>query len=1147
MIRISRLAIKYVFSTSFTFVVCNASSGQETPKSPYASTVKINHVRVWDAKAAETNEVTLRTRVLRDVVQTTQYFDGLGRPLQTVVKNGSLQTGSSPTDLTSPVQYDGFNREQLKYLPFASTENSGLLKLNPFQQQVSFYNTQLTGQVGETNIGAGLLNWAYSMTNFEPSPLNRPADSYAPGVSWLGTKDAATKRNVKVTYLSNTVSDKVRIWKVNVGAVGAFSTYATTLEYPAGELSKLITTDERGKQVIEFKDKNGRIILKKVQFSAADDLGGGSDHPGWFCTYYLYDDYGNLRCVIQPRGVELVSTTYAWVLTNATVLAEQCFRYEYDQRQRMIVKKVPGAGEVYMVYDARDRLVMTQDAVMLLAANNKWLVTLYDEQNRPVQTGMLLNTWNGKTFAQHRTAAYSVSDYPFTAANTPATTYWEYYTKAGYDDYSQIPPGSGLDNSLVTAFTTSPYTHTTYNTSPEYAEEPLASKHTKGLVTWMEEKVLGTTTYLYRVNIYDQKARVIQVKSKNISSGTDILTTQYNWAGQPIRVIQKIEKAGTGAQTTVTVTKLDYDDLGRVSQTDKKIQNTNVNSNSLPSAWTTTNKNEYDALGQLKKKKLGNKPGAAAGTPLAKLDIAYNVRGWLLSINKDFIGATNNDQYFAMEIGYDKNSSIGAHNAQYNGNIGGIIWKSQGDQQLRKYDFTYDAVNRLNLAYFTQYVSGSGSSATFDKSAGIDFSERGITYDANGNILTLSRTGLKFNNSPTIDSLLYTLTTNTNKLLKVYDRITGTDNGKLGDFKDGTSGSGNDYTYDVNGSMITDNNKTISANVYNYLNLPTLITTTKGTIAYEYSASGLKQRKTVTENNATVNYGGTNYVTNISTVTTYLGAVVMESKTYSIGGVLQAGLGYADKLLFLGHEEGRVRFEQASGVNCPATLNRLVYDYFLKDHLGNVRSVLTEQNEEICYIPASVEDATYTTEDDIYNIVDTRRILTSTAGASGGNFQSKVYRTHGGLANEKTGLGMVLKVMSGDKVRISAESFYTLPGTAGNPVDVTVAELLGAFVGSPGLINAKGVLTTTDVSNLGTNFTQLDMINNGNPGTTIAKAYVNWILFDDQLKFVSSGSDPVQNNGGYKQHVAWATTPMLATKNGFLYIYACPTKRSTGG
>ncbi|MEJ0105024.1 MAG: hypothetical protein WDO19_21830 [Bacteroidota bacterium] len=81
------------------------------------------------------------------------------------------------------------------------------------------------------------------------------------------------------------------------------------------------------------------------------DDGTGSSHTGWLCTYYLYDKMNNLRCVVQPRGVELISPS--WVLSDATILAEQCFRYEYDGRKRMIMKKVPGAAEVYMVYDCK--------------------------------------------------------------------------------------------------------------------------------------------------------------------------------------------------------------------------------------------------------------------------------------------------------------------------------------------------------------------------------------------------------------------------------------------------------------------------------------------------------------------------------------------------------------------------------------------------------------------------------------------------------------------------------------------------------------------------------------------------------------------------------------------------------------------------
>jgi hypothetical protein len=86
--------------------------------------------------------------------------------------------------------------------------------------------------------------------------------------------------------------------------------------------------------------------------------------------------------VVQPEGVKALATG-SWQLTT-TLLNEQCFRYEYDSRNRMIMKRVPGAGEAYLVYDARDRLVMTQDANMRVG--NKWMVTKYDALNRPEET-----------------------------------------------------------------------------------------------------------------------------------------------------------------------------------------------------------------------------------------------------------------------------------------------------------------------------------------------------------------------------------------------------------------------------------------------------------------------------------------------------------------------------------------------------------------------------------------------------------------------------------------------------------------------------------------------------------------------------------------------------------------------------------------
>ena len=52
----------------------------------------------------------------------------------------------------------------------------------------------------------------------------------------------------------------------------------------------------------------------------------------------------------------------------------------------MIGKRVPGADWIYMVYDDRDRLVLTQDGNQRV--NNQWTFTKYDALDRPVSTGI---------------------------------------------------------------------------------------------------------------------------------------------------------------------------------------------------------------------------------------------------------------------------------------------------------------------------------------------------------------------------------------------------------------------------------------------------------------------------------------------------------------------------------------------------------------------------------------------------------------------------------------------------------------------------------------------------------------------------------------------------------------------------------------
>lgn len=115
-----------------------------------AQTTPINFVRSWEALSPQTDPAAMAGKPLNEVQQTTQYLDGLGRPLQTVVRQGSLNTAAHQTaavDLVSPVVYDAFGREATKYLPFAAHTNSGGTAL---ANDGSYKATALAQQTGFT-------------------------------------------------------------------------------------------------------------------------------------------------------------------------------------------------------------------------------------------------------------------------------------------------------------------------------------------------------------------------------------------------------------------------------------------------------------------------------------------------------------------------------------------------------------------------------------------------------------------------------------------------------------------------------------------------------------------------------------------------------------------------------------------------------------------------------------------------------------------------------------------------------------------------------------------------------------------------------------------------------------------------------------
>ena len=267
------------------------------------------------------------------------------------------------------------------------------------------------------------------------------------------------------------------------------------------------------------------------------------------------------------------------------------------------------------------------------------------------------------------------------------------------------------------------------------------------------------------------------------------------------------------------------------------------------------------------------------GSAANKLTYAYNLRSWLTGITST---------RFTQNLYY--NTGVGT--ARYNGSISSMTWKSGNESTVRGYKFTYDGLDRM-------------LNATYGETAGIStnanrFSENVTGYDKNGNIKGLQRYGqLSSTAYGMIDNL--TLTLNGNQLNRVDDAVAAsTYNGGF-EFKNGANAA-DEYSYDANGNLTKDLNKGISGITYNFLNLPNVVTFSDGsTITYTYGADGTKLR--------TVHKIGST-----TTTTDYCGNVVYEN------GV--------QKLLLT--EEGYV------------TLSDSKYHYYLKDHQGNNRVVISQ-------------------------------------------------------------------------------------------------------------------------------------------------------------------------------------------------------------
>ena len=559
-----------------------------------------------------------------------QYIDGLGRTKLTIQRWGT-HTGQ---DIITPVAYDEYGREEKKYLGYTTATGEGKYRSDAIAEQAVFYQTA-------SNIAHD--DEPYAVTVFENSPLSRVLRQGAPGEDWQPLKsDFTIGKTIDFEYKLNGTQDGAILWQIQNESLIHMGLVAD------GHWQKNITVDEEGHQVMEFSNQKGQTVLKRVQ----SHENGSAER--WADTYYVYDDLGNLRYVLPPMANEELKQG---AVLNDELLSKWCFSYRYDIRQRMSAKRVPGSDWVYMVYDNRDRLVLTQDGNQQI--HNQWIFTQYDQLNRPVATGIYTH---GSTVDQSAMQAYVNGEIGVT------TSWYESYTGTGtlgYDQSSFPKNVAASDYLSITYYDNYEYLSLAgFGSTFEYDAAQLGSATTpqgtysfpatsfttvKGQVTGSMVKTLdGQNTWLRSVVHYDDRYRVIQAVSEDYKGGLNRSSTLYNFPGW---VLSTYTARTEGADTYGTRRRFEYDHTGRLLRGYHELITPAGGQGEVLLA-----ENKYNELGELIEKNLH----VENNVPHQSIDYRYNIRGWLESINNSTLipGTANNPDdaspdLFGMELIYN--------------------------------------------------------------------------------------------------------------------------------------------------------------------------------------------------------------------------------------------------------------------------------------------------------------------------------------------------------------------------------------------------------------------------------------------------------------------------------------------------------------
>ncbi|MEM9858664.1 MAG: RHS repeat-associated core domain-containing protein [Bacteroidota bacterium] len=1023
------------------------------------------------------------------------FVDGFGQPIQAQVKNLTANT-----IFASQSVYDRLGRARLQTLaaPIGAstfgykadfiTNSSG----SPYSSADFDGTGTLNNPTPVGNTLSGTLGWYYSSRNTLEPATATTSFPYSRSWSEEGPDSRISKSAGPGNYYRMGSGHEVVSERLDITATELNHYYSLRGHFTSTTTS---LNTANGYKIVST-DPDGYQSVSYVDADGktlASAVLDGGIYKYW--SYAYYNDVGQLVATVAPKGVNTGSAAYP---NFATI-------YEYDHRGLLIATDAPDEGRTEYMYATDGKLRFSQSAEQRSRGNNIFSYTHYDYLGRLIEAGeykgtLLFNSAGLKALLDTDGSIWPIGD---------VSDWGKVYYDLPQGDFPSDPnhPAQSFTYGAVVA---SENEHSkTWYSYDEFGRLAFSIQHINELaknytLDYTYDFVGNVTQVSYQRDIpgegffhhyvYDADQRLSEVYTSvdGVFANAYLHARYIYYLHGPLRRIELAEDL-QGIDFTYTAQGA----LKAINHPDAANDPGDDGTNGFKS----------DAFGMTMEYYEGDyasRTGDMTSINLDEANVAQKFNGGIRATNYGNKGLGLEHDY-EDHLVLDKYEDLTATAQQ------SITLKPGFDTQSSRFDANIDPLGTYNIPdepskmYAYQYDDRQQmSTAIYDETAGFDYSSNqnrvdNLTYDDNGNILSLDR---RDDNSQLQNDLNYSYDPGTNQLANIpgYASYTYDEIGRL-EAVDYVDGDDLYLTYDA------------YSNVIEIHSDPTR-TTLK--LSFKYSDQGYRLMKK-------------NHDLDLETWYVRDGA----------GNVMSIYYKYQSQIF-----QGELPIYGGSRIGTAfRNTTHYKYNYELIDHQGNVRAVVSKLKfmETLTMEPelALIE------EQEFDHVADTRRqdaMFNHTPDALVNGASHAVWLN--GDLGRHVGPAKALKVAAGDVVSMEVYANYVDPDALQNLV-TGIGTLIGSAYGFAPDDETLTYLSAIESAVLGPAEVTAA------PGAGVPKAYMQYLLFDDNFNYVST--IPVGDTYRMMSSSAMATTDGSGTvisvahehleneitipEDGYLFVY----------